>query len=244
MRNTTSHQLFRITACLLCLGLAGAAGAQAPVQNPAVKKHDVSQLAADVEAFLLHETSGYPGVVNVNVLALDRNLKLAPCIAPVFTLPNGSRAWGKTSVAVQCSAPVKWTVYVQANVSVMADYLVAGVPLAQGHVMTQEDVLSVKGDLTKLPAGIFTDAKQVVGRTASVSLMSGAVLRQEMLRQPLAVQQGQSVTLRATGKGFQVSTEAKALANAADGQKVQVKVASGQVISGIARNGGQVDAVF
>jgi flagella basal body P-ring formation protein FlgA len=65
-----------------------------------------------------------------------------------------------------------------------------------------------------------------------------------MLKQPSIVQQGQTVTLKTVGQGFQVSTEAKALNNAAVGQSIQVKVSSGEVITGIARSGGQVEVAF
>lgn len=43
------------------------------------------------------------------------------------------------------------------------------------------------------------------------------------------------------GKGFQVATEGKALNNAAAGQVVQVRTASGQTLSGIARADGTVE---
>lgn len=50
--------------------------------------------------------------------------------------------------------------------------------------------------------------------------------------------------LTSGGKGFRVSAEGKALTKANEGQVVQVKVANGQVVSGIARSGGQVEVVF
>lgn len=213
------------------------------VVNGAVGKQDVKILKSQIEDFLKMETSGYPGEVKIGVVPVDPNLKLAACPNPATAMAAGSRAWGKTTVAVSCAAP-KWTIYVQANVSVITDYYVAAMPLSQGHVVVNGDVMTVQGDLTKLPAGIFTDVNQVLGRTVNVSLTSGAVLRQEMLKMPSIVQQGQTVTLKTVGQGFQVSTEAKALNNAVDGQSVQVKVSSGEVITGIARTGGQVEVTF
>jgi flagella basal body P-ring formation protein FlgA len=101
-----------------------------------------------------------------------------------------------------------------------------------------------KGDLTQLPAGVFTDQTQAIGRTVNISMNAGTVLRQEMLKVALAVQQGQTVMVTSKGNGFSVSAEGQAMGKANEGQVVQVKVASGQVVTGIARNGGQVEVGF
>jgi flagella basal body P-ring formation protein FlgA len=137
-----------------------------------------------------------------------------------------------------------WTIYVQATVNVIAQYLVAASPLAQGQVVTSQDIMFQSGDLTQLPAGVFTNQGQAIGRTVNISMNAGTVLRQEMLKIAPVVQQGQTVMLTTKGSGFSVSAEGLAMAKANEGQVVQVKVASGQVVTGIARNGGQVEVGF
>ncbi len=57
----------------------------------------------------------------------------------------------------------------QATVNVQAQYLVAAGPLVQGQQVTQQDMLFESGDLTQLPAGIFTDMAQAVGRSSHIS---------------------------------------------------------------------------
>jgi flagella basal body P-ring formation protein FlgA len=66
-------------------------------------------------------------------------------------------------------------------------------------------------------------------------------LRSDQLIAPWVVQQGQSVKMQSSGPGFSVSSEGKALNNAAAGQLVQVRTNSGQTVSGIARPGGIVE---
>jgi len=95
-----------------------------------------------------------------------------------------------------------------------------------------------------MPAGVFTDMERAIGRSVSISIRAGTVLRQEMLKIPPVIQQGQTVILTSAGKGFSVSTEGKAMAKANEGQIVQVKVANGQIITGIARSGGQIEVGF
>lgn len=229
-------------ALMLACCHAAAAGGQAA--DTGMQRQDLALLKQKVEEFLNAQAVGYPGEVSVSAGAIDRNLRLASCPAPEAFLPTGSRAWGKTSVGVRCVSPAAWTIYVQATVSVMADYFVAAAPLAQGHVMSSQDLVTAKGDLTRLPSGIFTDASQVIGRSVTISLTAGSVLRQEMLKAPTAVHQGQTVMITSSGNGFRVSAEGQALTSAAEGQPVQVKVASGEVITGIARRGGQIEVAF
>ncbi|MCB5187984.1 flagellar basal body P-ring formation protein FlgA [Methylobacillus caricis] len=223
----------------LCSSLLGVTPVYAQTAS-----QDLTLIRQKVEDFLLAQSAGYPGKVSVSAVAIDSRLKLADCASMQMFLPHGSRAWGRTSVGVRCNAPSVWTVYVQANVQVMADYLIAAAPLVQGHIITERDLATNRGDLAKLPPGIFTDSTQAVGMRVGLSLSAGTVLRQEMLRITPVVQQGQKVILSSAGRGFSISAEGTALGNAGEGQRVKVKVANGQVVSGLARQGGQIEVVF
>lgn len=182
--------------------------------------------------------------VQVSVGNVDPRTNLAACVAPEPFLPGGSRAWGKTTVGIRCTAPAPWTIYLAATVRVQGEYLVAAAPLPQGKTLGPEDVVGRRGELTTLPAGIVTDVSQAVGRVAAVSLPAGAPLRGDSLRSVAAVQQGQTVRIVSGGPGFRVSAEGRALNNAAEGQVAQARTASGQVVSGVARTGGVVEVSY
>lgn len=207
-------------------------------------KQNLNLIKEKIAEFLQTQTIGYPGKVKTQVGAIDPNLKLAGCHDLQVFMPSGSRAWGKTTVGVKCEAPSAWKIYVQASVSVVAQYLVASAPLGQGHIINGQDILFENGDLTQLPAGVFTDASQAIGRSVNISMTAGTVLRQEMLKVTPVVQHGQTVKLISNGNGFSVSAEGKAMGKANEGQLVQVKVASGQLVTGIARAGGQIEVTF
>lgn len=207
-------------------------------------KQDLQLIKQHVNEFLLTQTLGYPGQVFIDTGSLDPNLKLAECADVNVFLANGSRAWGKTNVGVRCNAPTSWTVYMQATVKVQAQYLVAAAPLAQGQVVSGADLMVQEGDLTQLPAGVFTESARAVGRTVHLSVAAGTVLRQDMLKQSPVVVQGQTVTLHTIGHGFSISAEGQAMAKATDGQVVQVKMANGQIVSGIARTGAKVEVTY
>jgi flagella basal body P-ring formation protein FlgA len=218
--------------------------APAAAVTPLTTKQSLASIKTKITEFLETQTIGYPGKVSVRAGAIDPNLKLAQCPDMQVFMPTGSRAWGKTSVGVRCNAPNTWTIYVQATVNVIAQYLVASSPLAQGQTVTEQDMMFESGDLTQLPAGVFTEQSQAIGRTVNISMNAGTVLRQELLRVAPVVQQGQTVMVTSKGKGFSVSAEGLSMAKANEGQVVQVKVASGQMVTGIARNGGQVEVGF
>ena len=241
---------FNVLTSLVFLSLISSASGFAEVATPAtavtppMTKQNLAAIKTKITEFLETQTIGYPGKVSVRAGAIDPNLKLAQCPDMQVFMPTGSRAWGKTSVGVRCNAPNVWTIYVQATVNVLAQYLVAASPLAQGQIVTEQDMMFENGDLTQLPAGVFTEQSQAIGRTVNISMTAGTVLRQELLKIAPVVQQGQTVMVTSKGKGFSVSAEGLSMAKANEGQVVQVKVASGQIVTGIARNGGQVEVGF
>ncbi len=238
MRHAVTLLLAGITLYLL------SATVHAQPSSAEFVRQDQQVIRQKVEEFLLTQSMGSPGEVKVSAGKIDSRINLPQCASLEAFLPTGSRAWGKTTVGVRCAYPGAWTIYVQATVSIVADYLVAAHPLPQGRMIGPEDVFAVKGDLTTLPPGIFTNASQAIGRTVGISLTAGSVLRRDMLREQLAVQQGQTVRLLTSGHGFRISSEGYALANASDGQVVQARASNGQVVAGIARNGGQIEVSY
>jgi len=228
------------TAALLALLPA----AQTQAQQAAPLRQDAAALKRSVEQFLQVQSGGLPGQVTVAVGAVDPRMNLAACPDPQAFFMPGARAWGKTTVGVRCVAPAAWTIYIQATVSVVGDYIASAAPLAQGQAIEAGQLVTLKGDLTTLPAGIATDMGQVIGRSTNISLPPGTPLRLDTLRSKPVVQSGQLVRLVSSGNGFSVSAEARAMSTAGDGQVVQVKTSGGQQITGIAKAGGLVEVAF
>jgi flagella basal body P-ring formation protein FlgA len=227
---------------LAALALSATAAGSFAQSAPA--RQDLGVLRQAVTQFLTVQAGGLPGQISVTVGAIDPRLNLAACAAPEPFLPNGARAWGKTSVGVRCSAPSPWTVYIPAMVQVQGEYLAATVPLAQGQTIGPNDIAKVRGDLTALPPGIITEPSQAVGYTVARTVAVGAPLRQDALRSQQAVAQGQTVRLVSSGPGFKVTTDGRALANGIEGQTIQVRAPNGQTVSGVARLGGLVEVAY
>jgi flagella basal body P-ring formation protein FlgA len=223
---------------------AAAAATAVPGVSGVSARQDANALRKVAEQFLLTQTAGLPGEVSVKVGAVDPRTALAGCPAPEAFLQPGARAWGKTTVGVRCTAPSVWTIYIQAQINVKAEYVAAAVPLAQGQAVEQGQLMLVKGDIAAMPNGIITDMAQAVGRTPTVSLAAGTPLRLDSLRSKPVVQQNQAVRLVLNGNGFSVSSEGRAIGTAGEGQVVQVRTPTGTVVSGTAKAGGLVEVAF
>jgi flagella basal body P-ring formation protein FlgA len=216
---------FLLLACLAALAQAG---------------QEAAEVRRLVEDFLRAQSRGLPGEVDIGVGAIDAT-RLASCPSLEAFLPSGGRPWGRINVGVRCQGEGGWTIYVPAQVRVVADYFVTARPLARGQIVSAADLARRRGDLAELPAGVVTEPEQAIGKMLNVGAQAGQILRSDLLRAAPAVQQGQSVRLVSKGRGFQVTAEGKALNSAAEGQVVQVRTASGQTVSGIARADGTVE---
>ena len=146
---------------------------------------------------------------------------------------------GKTSIGVRCNLKPGWTIFVQATIRVSTDILVANRPLAQNTVLNANDFSRQSGELGQ--PGILTDPAQAIGKTLKFSIGAGQVLRQDMLRAPFVVFQGKSADVRVLSEGFSIRATGQALNDGAEGQNVQVRMPSGQVVSGMAAADGSVE---
>ena len=210
--------------------------AQAAPQN-------LSEIRQTVAAFAKQQTAHLAGQVNVVVGSIEQ-AQLPVCAKLETFLPLGAKLWGNSNVGVRCSQGADWTLYVPVTVRVQAPVVVATRPLASGKILADEDLTLQMAELTQLPAGVISATQDVVGKVLISGVVAGHPLRQDMLRAPIVVRQGQSVRLVAQGKGFKVSSEGKALSNAAVGQNVQVKAQNGQTVSGVVQADGTIEVPY
>lgn len=227
-----------LATCVLCAFGSGLAYAQTNDRQALAMMHQA------IEHYVRVQTAGLPGKVTYVVGGIDPRIVLPACPVPEVFLPAGARLWGLTSLGVRCGGAAPWSIYVTVQVKVAGDYVVTARPLPQGQALAPADIALQSGDLTQLPAGILTDPQLAVGKTLTAALAAGQPLRQDLLRSPLVVQQGQTVKLQSSGHGFRVTTDGKSLNNASDGQIAQVRTATGQTVSGVARAGGIVEIIF
>ncbi|KVN93225.1 flagellar basal body P-ring formation chaperone FlgA [Burkholderia ubonensis] len=220
------------------LPAAGASAAAAVATPPGQQDPDTIRRTA--LAFLQQQIAGLPGKPAASVASsFPRGLAACTTLEPF--LPTGARLWGRTTVGVRCAGERPWTVYLQAKVTVQATYYAAARQIAPGEVLTAADLVARDGDLTLLPLAVITDPSQAVGSTALARVAAGLPLRQDMLKSAASVSAGQTVRVVAAGPGFTISAEGSALANAAPGQSVRVRMAAGQIVTAIVKDAGTVE---
>jgi len=243
----TKHAAARVTravlgafALLAVTCPAQAAPAQVtPVATQAPSPFPEDPVRAAVERFLLQQTAGLPGKASV-LVSPPSGGRAPDCQSPEPFLPPGASLWGRISVGVRCGGERPWVRYMQARVSVLADYYVAARALGPGEPVDPADLEVRQGDLATLPKAVITDPAQVVGAVTANRIAAGSPLRSDLLKKAIAVRQGQTVTVTVEGDAFQISSEGKVLADAAIGNNVQIRLRNGQVVSGMVRSGDTV----
>lgn len=222
--------LFFVCLCVLPLYAA-------PARSETKQSHAEIQKAA--LAFLQAKTQGATGQVSIKVDEVDRRISLPPCNNIEAFLPAGAPLLGRTSIGVRCNEKNGWSLFIQATITVTVNMLVSSKPLQQGQVLAAGDFTVQSGELGQ--PGTITDEAQALGKILKFSIGAGQLLKTDMLRTPYSIKQGQTVQILAEGAGFKLRTDGIAMGNAAEGQTVQVKAPSGQIISGIAKGNGTVE---
>jgi flagella basal body P-ring formation protein FlgA len=212
---------------ILCVPLLARAQAQAP-DYPALAlkwaRQVVTQSQDPAQRLRMEVTVG----------ALDSRLTLAPCGNVETYLPPGARLWGHGRVGLRCvDGMARWNVTVPVTVRAFgAAWVVRGQVLA-GNPLTQNDVVAAEVDWAEDSSPVLQDSAQWLGQTASRTLVSGQVLRQGVVRPTQVFQAGTQVRVVAEGPGFQVSSDAQALAAGVVGQLTRVRMDNGRIASGM-----------
>jgi flagella basal body P-ring formation protein FlgA len=220
------------------------AGQPTAIQGPnAIQMQIQQQLQSQLDILGGTNEAGAPRA-SVEVGPVDPRIANQPCDQIDLMLPAANRLRGRIQVGVRCRSPHAWAAWVPATIQITGTYYVAARALPPGKTLDMGDLEPRTGDLSMLPPSVVQQPADVVGRVLLTSVAASQPLRAESLRLPVAVQAGQTVKLVAEGGGFQVTSDGRALNQAAVGQVAQVRTANGNVVSGIAQSAGVVAIQF
>lgn len=195
---------------------------------------ELSLIAEEVAVYLAAQQSDASQQTDIRVNPLDPRLRLRACSAPleVFT-PQGQRTVGAAIVAVRCSAPVPWTVHVQATVALIKPVLVTARPLVKGAVIETGSVEYAEQDVSRLNSGYFSELSELDGMLVRRSVNAGVVLHPGLLQNAAAIRRGERVTILGQVAGVEVRMAGQALSDGSKGSLVRVRnLSSGRDIEG------------
>jgi len=208
------------------LGAAAAARAEVPTEVST----RVQALARQGAGALLADRTAR---VEVTVGELNPRLRLAPCsqIQP-YLLP-GLPVWGRTRVGLRCiDGTARWNVSLPLTVKVFAKVLVAHGALPAGAVLEAGQFDVAEADIAAEPGGVFTDAKDLIGRKLDRPVEAGEALRTTDMEKRHWFAAGDRVKVHAMGAGFSVDGEGQALSIGLDKEDARIRLDNGRTVTG------------
>lgn len=191
--------------------------------------------AKQAEEFVLEQAADYPGQARVTVSPPDIN-RMPACSQSEVFLPSNGRLRPRMTVGLRCLAPSPWTSYTQVELGIEGHYYVASRSLDSGTVITEDDIATRDGDLLRLAPGTIFDRDRLLGSITTQRIGTGSPIRERVLRSADSVARGQAVRLEARGVGFVATSEGTAMQSGEPGTQIQVRAASGQMVSGTVLN--------
>ena len=194
---------------------------------------NANDLPAQINQFFASRFQGSTNTVNVVVKSPES--QWPQCEAPQITLPGNTKMWGNVSLSVRCGQQRR---FIQTEVQVTGNYVTSARLINRGTTLTEKDIRLTKGRLDLLPLRPILTLPGAQGAVLLRDLTPGQVITASMIRRAWVVKAGQSVQIIAQGEGFTINGEGKAMNNAAAGQAVRVRMANGQIVSGITNEDG------
>jgi flagella basal body P-ring formation protein FlgA len=199
-----------------------------------------------VRRFVQNELGPIEGAsrIDISVGDADARLRLAPCERTEPFLRSAARLWGRSFVGLRCASGAQWTISVPVQVRVYGPGLVAARALPPGQPIGADEVRTEEVEWTRDAQGVARELSQLQQRVPARSIEPGQPIGLSLLSDAPAVTQGDAVKLVGRGHGFSITTDAVALAAASPGQPVRVRVESGKILTGTAREGRIVEVAF
>ena len=211
---------WQVTLLLATLCVTALANAQADDDN----------LLQTVHQFLYEETQALGEEVVIDLRPPSPHLP--ECVQPEPFLPNANQApLGRVSVGVRCGENSRQVRYLQAQIDVIGNYVVAARDIERGTLITSSMLRERGGNLGDLSAQTLTAEEDIVGKIALRPIRSGSAFLAHYLQAPYLIERGQRVTVIAQGSAFRVSREGEALENGALGERVRVRFGSREIMT-------------
>lgn len=182
------------------------------------------------------------GGAQLSAAALDRRVNLPACggkLEASGAAPNPGNAW---TVAVHCSAPKVWTLYVPVRASQRRMVVVVKRSLAPGMPVPADALALQEQDSANLPNGYFSRVEDAAGKLLRRPVTPGEPLPPNAVDAPASIRRGQEIVLMSQSGGFVVRASGKALADGAGGERIKAEnLDTHRVVEGVVRDDGVLE---
>ncbi len=203
------------------------------------------QIRGAVAAFVKAHLPGNAAQAHVAVQGPAPGLRFPACRQMRMGFFGYSNPYGNQTVAVTCTTPSAWTIYIPVQLVMNQAVVVAARPLGAGTVLAADDLSIIRRNASNLAGSAVVDPQLAVGQVLRFGVAAGQPILASMLDAPEVVHAGQEITLIAEGDGVRISTIAKAMENGRPGQTILVRNnSSGKVIRGTVDQAGAVLVPF
>ena len=176
--------------------------------------------------------------IEVTIGQIDQRLRLKQCTKKLEAFNHGyASRKGLSTVGVRCNGANPWSLYVPVSIKVYQQVATLKRPVARNQILVADDISFKKTDIYRLNNGFFTNTEEIVGKILTQNLQPGAILTNYVLKTPIAIRQGQMVTLIARNSVIEVRTEGKAMSRGAIGDRIKVKnLKTKRIIEGVIKD--------
>ncbi len=156
-------------------------------------------------------------------------------------MPYSNVNSSNTTVGVRCEGEQPWSIYVPVTVKIYRKIVVTSRPLAQGQIISSNDIEMYRMDISQLAGGYLTQANIAIGQILSRPLQLGRPLLSNFLKAPTVIRRGQTITLLARKASFEVRSIGESMMDGAVGERIKVRNRrSRRIVEGIIVKNGVV----
>lgn len=174
--------------------------------------------------------------VVVKRVSLGGDIQVGPADTIAEAIPFGARSPGRLgfTVTMRDDQGKTSSFPVEAFIDEWAEMPVAKRALPRGAVVTEEDVMMARLNLSGLPGDAAREQSGIVGLSTASDIAFGEVFRRNKLAIPAAVEAKSRVTVVYRAAGFEATASGVALEDGIVGQEIRVRnESSKKIISGV-----------
>ena len=180
--------------------------------------------------------------IHISAKALDPRLKLPRCQQHLQAhMPYSNVRSSNTTVSIRCEGEQPWSLYVPVSIQIYREVAVASRPLAQGKLLTADDIEMQRMDISHLAGGYLTETNIAIGQVTTRPIQLGRPLLSNLLKAPTIIRRGQAITMLARQSSFEVRSMGESLMDGAVGERIKVRNRrSKRIVEGVITKNGVV----